>query len=155
MVMTKINSLDWAHIISSGTSLEQGRSNYNTTENWVELTNVNVGLYFKSNFDQVNLTLDESAAGFLTWNGSQSDSWTTAANWTPNTAAPSDFTTVFIPNADTTLHDPQINMATPIGSIQIAVGGILNAPSDSQLTVKNGAGAWINNGTFNPGTGTS
>ena len=147
--------VDWAHIISSGTSLEQGRSNYNTTENWVELTNVNVGLYFKSNFDQVNLTLDESAAGFLTWNGSQSDSWTTAANWTPNTAAPSDFTTVFIPNADTTLHDPQINMATPIGSIQIAAGGILNAPSDSQLTVKNGAGAWINNGTFNPGTGTS
>lgn len=147
--------IDWAYIISSGTTIEQGRSNYSTTENWVELTNVNVGLYFTGSFDQVNLTLDESAAGFLTWNGSQSDSWNTAANWTPNTAAPSDFTAVFIPHADTTLHDPLINAATPIGSIQIAEGGIVNAPADSQLTVNNGAGAWINNGTFNPGTGTS
>lgn len=147
--------VDWAHITSSGTTLEQGRSNYSTTENWVELTNVNVGLYFTGNFDQVNLTLDESAASFLTWNGSQSDSWTTAANWTPNTAAPSDFTAVFIPNTDTTLHDPLINPATLVGSIQIAAGGIVNAPTDSQMTVNNGAGAWINNGTFNPGTETS
>jgi len=147
--------VDWAHINSSGTTLEQGRSNYNTIENWVELTNVNVALYFTNTFGQVNLTLDESAATFLTWNGSQSDSWTTAANWTPNTSAPSDFTTVFIPNADTTLNDPLINPSTPVGSIQIAEGGILNAPANSQLTVNNGAGAWINNGNFNPGTGTS
>lgn len=146
--------VDWARINASGTTLEQGRSNYSTTDNWVELTNVNVGLYFTSNFDQVNLTLDESSAAYLTWNGSVSNSWTTADNWTPS-ATPSDQTAVFIPDAATTLNDPSLNLSTLIGSIQIDTGGILNAPADSQLTVNNGAGAWINNGTFNPGTGTS
>ncbi len=146
--------VDWARINSTATTLEQGRSNYSTTDNWVELTNVNVGLYFTNSFDQVNLTLDESAAVYLTWNGSVSNSWTTADNWTPS-ATPSDQTAVFIPDAATTPNDPTLNLSTLIGSIQIDNGGILNAPANSQLTVNNGAGAWINNGTFNPGTGTS
>ncbi|WP_284650856.1 T9SS sorting signal type C domain-containing protein [Flavobacterium terrisoli] len=150
----EIKLVDWAYIVASSTVLEQGRSNYNTTENWVELTNVNVGLYFTGTFNQVLLTLDESAAGSLTWNGSVSDSWTTAANWTPN-ATPSDFTIVYIPDAATTPNDPTLNPAVLLGSLNIDAGGILNAPANSQFTVNNGAGAWINNGTYNPGTGTS
>ncbi|QBZ96583.1 T9SS sorting signal type C domain-containing protein [Flavobacterium sangjuense] len=146
--------VDWAYIVPSTTTIEQGRSNYNTTENWVELTNVNVGLYFTGTFGQVLLTLDESAAGSLTWNGSVSDSWTTAANWTPN-ATPSDLTVVYIPDAATTPNDPTLNPLVLLGSLNIDAGGILNAPANSQFTVNNGAGAWINNGTYNPGTGTS
>lgn len=146
--------VDWAYIVAGPTVLEQGRSNYNTTENWVELTNVNVGLYFTGTFGQVLLTLDESAAGSLTWNGSVSDSWTTAANWTPN-ATPSDFTVVYIPDAATTPNDPLLNPAVLLGSLNIDAGGILNTPANAQFTINNGAGAWINNGTFNPGTGTS
>lgn len=146
--------VDWAYIVSGPTVLEQGRSNYNTTENWVELTNVNVGLYFTGTFGQVLLTLDESAAGSLTWNGSMSDSWTTAANWTPN-ATPSDLTVVYIPDAATTPNDPTLNPTVLLGSLNINAGGILNAPSNSQFTINNGAGAWINNGVFNPGTGTN
>lgn len=146
--------VDWAYIVAGPTVLEQGRSNYNTSENWVELTNVNVGLYFTGTFGQVLLTLDESAAGSLTWNGSVSDSWTTAANWTPN-ATPSDLTVVYIPDAATTPNDPLLNPAVLLGSLNIDTGGILNAPANSQFTINNGAGAWINNGTYNPGTGTS
>lgn len=146
--------VDWAYIVPTTTTLEQGRSNYNTIDNWVELTNVNVGLYFTGTFGQVLLTLDESAAGSLTWNGSVSDSWTTAANWTPN-ATPSDFTIVYIPDTATTPNDPTLNPAVLLGSLNIDAGGILNAPANSQFTVNNGAGAWINNGTYNPGTGTS
>ncbi len=146
--------VDFAHIFSSNTTLEQGRSNYNVTENWVELTNVNVGLYFTNTFGQVNLTLDESVASFLTWNGSVSDSWTTATNWTPN-ATPSDDTAVFIPDATTTPNDPTLNPLNLLGSLNIAQGGIVNAPTNSQLTINRGAGAWINNGTFNAGSGTS
>ncbi|MGZ7274469.1 hypothetical protein ACXWPL_09555, partial [Streptococcus pyogenes] len=37
----EIKLVDWAYIVPTTTVLEQGRSNYNTTENWVELTNVN------------------------------------------------------------------------------------------------------------------
>jgi hypothetical protein len=146
--------VDWAYIVGSGTTLEQGRSNFNITDNWVQLTNVNVGLYFTSTFGNVLLTLDESAAGVLTWNGSVSDSWTTAVNWTPN-ATPSDNTTVFIPNASTTPNDPLLNPLVLLGSVTIEAGGILNAPANSQFTINSGAGAWLNSGTFNPGTGTS
>ena len=151
-VETKL--VDWAHIFSTSNTIEQGRSNFSTTENWVELTNVNVGLYFQSTFDAVRLTLDESEAGTLTWNGSQSTSWTTAANWTPN-ATPSDQTTVFIPDAATTPNDPTINPVTTLGKLNIEIGGILNAPANSQFTMNGGAGAWINNGIYNAGTGTS
>lgn len=146
--------VDYAHIFSSNTTLEQGRSNFNTDENWIELTNVNVGVYFVGTFAAVNLTFDESTAGFLIWNGSVSDSWTTAANWTPN-ATPSDETAVLIPNATTTPNDPLLNPANLLGSLQIDEGGILNAPDNSQLTMNLGAGAWINNGTFNSGAGSS
>lgn len=150
----EIKLVDWARIVSTNTVLEQGRSNYSTTENFVELTNVNVGLYFASVFDQVLLTLDESEAGSLTWNGSVSTSWTTAANWTPN-ATPSDNTIVYIPDATNTPNDPILNPAVLLGSLNIEAGGILIAPNDSQFTINNGAGAWINNGTYNPGAGTS
>jgi len=146
--------VDWARIVATNTVLEQGRSNYSSTENFVELSNVNVGLYFTGTFDQVLLTLDESEANVLTWNGSVSDSWTTAANWTPN-ATPSDITQVIIPNAATTPNDPLLNPTVLLGSFTIEAGGILNSPDDAQFTINNGAGAWINNGTFNPGTGTS
>jgi hypothetical protein len=146
--------VDWSYIVPSNTVLEQGRSNYNTIDNWIELTNVNVGLYFVSSFGVVLLTLDESAAGSLTWNGSVSDSWTTAVNWTPN-ATPSDNSTIYIPDAATTPNDPTVNPLVLLGAINIEPGGIVNAPAGSQFTVNGGAGAWINNGTYNPGTGTS
>ena len=146
--------VDWAYIVPSSTVLEQGRSNYNTVDNWVELANVNVGLYFGSSFGAVLLSLDESAAPSLTWNGSVSNSWTTAANWTPN-ATPSDNTIVYIPDAATTPNDPTLNATVLLGILDIEAGGILNAPANSQLIVNGGAGAWINNGIYNPGTGTS
>jgi len=141
--------VDWAHIVSPPNTLEQGRSNYNTTENWVELTNVNVGVFFQNTFGLVELTLDEYEAATLTWNGSVSDSWSTAGNWTPN-AIPSNITTIYIPDAATTDNDPIINAVTPIGKVNINEGGILNAPAGSQFTVHGDGGAWINNGTFAP-----
>jgi len=146
--------VDFAHIFSSNTTLEQGRSNFNTDENWIELTNINVGVYFVGSFGAVNLTFDESTAGVLVWNGTVSDSWTTTANWTPN-ATPSDNTAVIIPDASTTLHDPLLNPATLLGSLHIEDGGILTAPDNSQFTINRGPGAWINTGTFNPGAGSS
>lgn len=145
--------VDWAHIYSTNTTLEQGRSSYNTTENWVELTNANIGLYFAPIFDQVNITLDESEAATLTWNGSVSNSWTTATNWTPN-ASPSDTSIVYIPDAASTPNDPTLNPTVLLGSLNIDAGGILNAGTNTSFTINNGSGAWINYGTFNPGSST-
>lgn len=146
--------VDWAYLTTVPVILEQGRSNFNVTENWIELTNVNVGVFFTPNFGDVLLTLDESEAEMLVWNGSVSTSWTTAANWTPN-ATPSDNTSVLIPNATTTTFDPELNPLVLLGKITIEAGGILNSPANAQFTINGSAGAWINNGTFNPGSGTS
>lgn len=145
--------VDWAHIYSTTTTLEQGRSSYNTTENWVELTNANIGLYFAPTFDKVNITLDESEAATLTWNGTVSNSWTTATNWTPN-ASPSDTSIVYIPDAASTPNDPTLNPTVLLGSLNIDAGGILNAGTNTSFTINNGSGAWINYGTFNPGSST-
>ena len=151
-VETKL--VDWIYNIPSTTTTELGRANYNVTDNWVELTNINVASYFSGNFGTAALTLDESEASSLTWNGSVNDSWSTAANWTPN-ATPSDNTVVYIPDAATTPNDPTLSAVVLLGTLNIEAGGILNAPANSQFTINGGVGAWINNGTYNPGTGTS
>lgn len=140
--------VDWANITATNSIVEQGRSNFNTQQNWVELNNVNLSVYFEPTFGKVLLTLDEMEASLVTWNGSVSDSWTTAENWTPN-ATPSDDTLVIIPDAATTLHDPTINPLTRIGEITIEAGGIVNTIENSQLTITGGAGAWLNFGTYN------
>ncbi len=151
---TESKLVDWAYLTATATFLEQGRSNYNMADNWIELTNVNVGVYFTSNFGDVLLTLDESEAEILVWNGSVSTSWTTAANWTPN-ATPSDNTAVLIPDASTTLFDPELNPSVLLGKLDIEAGGILNSPDATQFTINGSSGAWINNGTFNSGNGNS
>ena len=144
----------WAHTISPLNTFDQGRSNNNTTENWVEISNANVGLYFKNSFDQVYVTLDETAGSDLTWNGSTSTSWTTSANWSP-AGVPSASTKVYIPNVAATFNrSPLIDATSSVKTIAIEAGGIVNTPANSVLTVYDGAGAWQNNGTFNPGNGT-
>ena len=144
----------WAHTISALNTFDQGRSNNNTTENWVEISNANVGLYFKNTFDQVYISLDETSGSDLVWNGSTSTSWITAANWTPE-GVPSASSKVFIPNVSTTSNrSPIIDATSSVKTITIDAGAVVNTPANSVLSVFDGAGAWQNNGTFNPGNGT-
>lgn len=144
----------WAHTTSPVSSFDQGRSNSNTSDNWVVISNANIGLYFKSIFDQVYITLDETSGADLVWNGSISTSWNTSANWTP-AGVPSASTKVFIPNASTTSNrSPIIDATSSVKTITIDAGGIVNTPDNSILNVSEGAGAWQNTGTFNPGNGT-
>ncbi|GGB68937.1 hypothetical protein GCM10007424_06130 [Flavobacterium suaedae] len=145
--------VDWVVVVSPLQTIEQSRTNYSTTNNYVELANVNVA-FFESTFGNRLLTLADAEVATAVWNGSVSDSWTTAANWTPN-ATPSDNTNVIIPDAATTPNDPTLNPTVTIGTLSIEAGGIVNAPDDSQLIITGNNGAWINNGTFNPGGGTS
>lgn len=149
---TETKLVNWAHQVPS-TTFEQGRSNFNSVENWVEITNANVGQYFQSTFDKVYITLDDTEASYLTWNGSVSNSWTTSANWTP-LGTPAFSTKVLIPNVSTLPNTPMLNPVTEVGSILIEAGGIINSPAGAQLQVFDSGGAWINNGVFNPSTST-
>lgn len=150
---TESKLVDWAIILPSQV-LEQSRTNYNTTANYVELANVAVD-FFPTSFGLKQLTLADSQAQTVTWNGSVSNVWLHAANWTP-AAVPSSTTKVIIPNGATTNFDPELTSSTPaIGTISIEAGGIVNAPAGSNLTVSGATGAWINYGTFNAASGST
>jgi hypothetical protein len=133
-------------------NIEYGSSAYNTTDNWVSLSNVNVA-FFSAAFDGAkNVTLDEySTANTITWNGSLSTSWTSIENWTPN-VGPSGTKNIIIPDASTTPFDPILPSITNIKSLTLDAGGILNSVASAQATIE-GTNAWNNyGGTFNANT---
>ena len=154
---TETKLVFWGHKVEGPINFEQGKSSNNTTENWVEISNANVAEYFVNQFDKVYISLDDTqGVGQTTWTGTTSSSWTTATNWT--NGKPTDVTKVIIPNADTTPNDPELNPSETIGSLVIETGGIVNATGtltdpNPQLFLSSGAGAWQNNGTFNPENG--
>jgi hypothetical protein len=146
--------VDWVVVLSPAVAVvEQSRTNYNTTQNYVELANVAVD-FFSSSFGVKQLTLANSQLAGAVWNGSVSDVWIHAPNWTPN-GVPSGTTNVIIPNANSTNFDPVINPGSEVKSLSIEAGAIITSPANATLTVKGSTGAWINFGAFNAGTGTS
>ncbi|MBT8317284.1 hypothetical protein [Lutibacter sp.] len=145
------NSLgEWMYIIPSTFTIDYGRSGSNTNENWITISNVNIGV-FASVFGVVEIGMDEYENTNLTWNGSTSTSWVTASNWTPM-GAPSDDTVITIPAG--TPNDLSIPEIAICGEMIIETGAIVNSISGGQLTVTGSGSAWVNNGTFNPDTGT-
>lgn len=139
--------------VGLASNVEYGRSAYNTTNNWVALSNINVAFFSSTWSATKNITLDEfSDVTTLTWNGSLSNSWTSIENWTPN-AGPSSNKNIIIPNASTTPIDPVLPCATEIKTLTIENGGILNSIETAQLTINGSSGAWSNTGgIFNPNT---
>lgn len=144
------NLVDFSYRYAGTILTEHGKSNFNTTQNFTGLANVNVA-FFSSAFGNVELSLDESTLTSLTWNGSTSTSWITATNWTPN-GGPSTNTVLIIPDAAATPNDPYLPAAASNGSLTIESGGIVNADPGAQLTLNNAGLAWSNNGTFNANT---
>jgi len=155
---TELNGNDEEHLvfwIQSGPT-EYGRSGYNTVNNYVTISNVDLAFYPTDwDAETFNGTLDEySTTSTLVWNGSTSDSWTSAANWTPN-VGPSSDKNIIIPDASTTNKSPTLPSFTEIKSLTIDAAGILNSVSDAQLTINGSNSAWSNDGgTFNAGTST-
>jgi hypothetical protein len=147
---TEKNLSFYTYIDSLSTIIERGKSNYNTTENWIEIDQVNIANY-PTSFGKMVSSLSNSEAGNYTWNGSQNTIWNEAANWTP-TGIPGTNSEVIIPDASTTPNDP-ILITTEIKALHLESGGILNSQDNAVLTLNGADGAWINGGgTFNPGT---
>jgi hypothetical protein len=149
---SETNLVDFSFRYAGSILTEHGKSNSNSIQNWVVLSNVDVA-FFSSVFGNLQLTLDESALTSLTWNGSTSTSWITATNWTPN-GGPSTNTILFIPDAATTPNDPSLPATASNGSLTIQSGGIVNSDPGAQLILNNAGLAWSNSGTFNAGTST-
>ena len=153
---SELNGNDEEHLVFwvKYNNLEYGRSAFNSVDDWISLSNIDMA-YYPSVWDAgtYNCTLDEySTTETLTWNGSTSDSWTTAGNWTPG-VGPSSAKNIIIPDASTTINSPTLPSTTEIKTLTIDAGGVLNSVSEAQLTINGGGGAWINDGgTFNPNT---
>lgn len=140
--------VDWSYRFSIAMLVEHGRSNFNTSENWIELSNADVA-FFPAGFGSVEVTQAESELTSLTWNGSVSSSWVTSGNWTPQ-GAPSDNTVVVIPDASTTPNDPFLPAIGTCGTITLENNAILNSQPEAELTLNGAGGAWSNQGgTFN------
>ncbi|MBU8882731.1 T9SS type A sorting domain-containing protein [Kaistella sp. DKR-2] len=144
----------FGHKVAGSLTFEQGKSSNNSTDNYVEISNANIAQYFTGTPGEVFISLDNTAdPAMVTWNGSVNTSWTTIENWTPN-LKPTSVTKVIVPVVPSGNY-PTLNPSEEIASISIEAGATVNSAPDSQLILNLGAGAWQNNGTFNPGTGTS
>ncbi len=153
---TENNLVFWRAVspFTPGTELEFGRSNFNTTQNWVGISSIPVG-NLPTSFGTAQATLGTSLLSGTTWNGSQSTAWIDPLNWTPN-GVPSDLADIIIPDATTTPNDPLMPTdSTAVGRMTIQNLGILNATSSTIVKVSGGSGAWSNDGgTFNASTST-
>jgi len=147
------NLFDLTYIISTSTLTERGRSNFNTTENWISLSNANVG-NLPSTFGVMELGFGVPASNILTWNGSTSTSWTETTNWTPNNT-PSATSIIIIPDATTTNNDPTLPASSTISTLAIRSAAILNSSASATLTLNGSSGVWSNQGgTFNASSST-
>jgi rhamnogalacturonan endolyase len=71
------------------------------------------------------------AGDSLVWTGTSSNSWNTAANWSP-TGVPTATDDVLIPN---TARQPRLGTEQAVHSLALAAGAVLTAPAASTLTV--------------------
>ncbi|MDO9153884.1 MAG: hypothetical protein Q7U47_09300, partial [Paludibacter sp.] len=148
---TETGLVFWHRNASDTDIHEHGKSSFNATENWVELSNIISFPTTYGNYSQ--WTLANTRAVQIVWLGTYSTDWEAPQNWSGG--VPMITSNVVIPDAATTTNDPALPLNTAIGIIEIKSGGILNGGTSTQLTIAGDVGAWINiGGTFNPGTGT-
>ena len=91
-----------------------------------------------------------------TWNGTISNDWTDPSNWTPN-GVPDTNQGAIIPNTGTTTYAPTLPAIASCIYVQIAAGGVLNAPdTGGVLTVTGADNSWDieSGGVFNANTST-
>lgn len=132
---------------------EWGKSNSNSTQNWVSISNVDIS-NFPSSFNTLQNTIANTLNTVYVWDGSESTDWNTAANWTTN-VVPVTTSEVIIPDATTTPNDPILPSTAEIQSLNIQTNGILNSVGSEQLTINGSNGAWNNDGgAFNASSST-
>ncbi len=142
----------WDWVSGTSTLAEHGKSNNNTTDNWVSLSAIDIS-YLPSSFGNRQHTLSDFNTDSFVWNGSVSSDWMNKLNWTKG-AIPAAADDVIIPDTANTAFDPTLPTTTTINTLSIQTGGIVNGGNDTLLIIKGSTGAWVGNGIFNPGTST-
>jgi hypothetical protein len=128
---------------------EHGRANYDFTNNYIGLSSIPITYFIQiptTHEWRTIFTLRDYSENYITWNGSTSNDWNTASNWTilhGGAGVPSDLSHVIIPDAATTSNDAVLPTGnTTINTISIENGGILIMGNNS-ITIQNSlSGGW-------------
>ncbi len=144
---------------------DHGRTDLNTTDNWVGFGNVGLAFLGTASADDHFWALGTSTTNDVsTWIGgspSGTTDWDLPGNWEGGT--PRTTTNVLIPGGLVyypvvpvgSLPDGSFPDGRIINTIEIQLGGVLNATTGTPaLTINGAANAWINNATFNAGSST-
>ncbi len=134
---------------------EHGRTNIDTTNNWVGRSALPTTYFGVATWGTRPWTLGATNTVYNTWQGSVSSSWTNLSNWAGG-HVPTSTENVAIPDAATTANDPTLPATSVvINTMTLYAGAVLNGSSLAPLTLNGSTGAWVNEGgTFNPSTST-
>ena len=113
---------------------EWGRSHYDTTVNWVRISNFSTD-NLPVSFGDLETTLAASSNKTYTWYGLLSQDWMTPRNWTQE-GMPSSTHDVVIPDASTTSFSPILNGAFEVNSLTVEAGGDLTIAAGQSLSVR-------------------
>ena len=131
---------------------QHGKSNSSELNNWVGLSGLSMSYIAPATLNSKYWGLANSATTKNTWAGPVSTDWFEIGNWTGG-HVPSATDDVLIPDVSTGSNRyPILTANAEIKTIEIALGASVTAGSND-LTINGYSGAWINNGTFIPGTG--
>jgi hypothetical protein len=133
-----------------------GKSNHNATNNWVELAGMSIGYLAPSvTLDFKQWGLGNSTITRIIWTGWENNGdWSSASNW--NGGVPTSADDVLIPSGLITTYPTNNSLSGSVPavakSLEIEAGASISVDS-YDITIYGKTGAWINNGTFVPGTG--
>ena len=156
---TELNGQDetklvlWDHHPSDGRTEEHGKTNNSTINNWIGLSGLTINYIapaptsssYNKQWGFSNYTTTKK-----TWTGASDSNWNNVDNWSP-AGVPVSTDDVLIPKVLTVY--PSLTADAAVSTIQIDSLATVSANSYN-LTVSGYTGAWLNKGTFYPGTGT-
>ncbi|MCX6224182.1 MAG: hypothetical protein NTV01_05450, partial [Bacteroidia bacterium] len=148
---TETKLVIWDHH-STGTIEQHGKTNNSTSNDWVGLSGLGATYIVRTALDNRLWSLADYTTTKKMWVGVLDTDWANGGNWAPP-GAPVPTDTVLIPVVGQGNYYPTFTSNVEIRSLEIAGGATVTADSYT-LTINGSTGAWLNNGTFVPGTGT-
>jgi autotransporter-associated beta strand protein len=157
------NLVTWDHHIpySGLTPHEHGKTNINTTDNWVELSGH--GLFYLAEEGDASFTkywmLSEKVTVDTLWlgasGGGAGSSWTVPSNWSAGVLPSTMTKLIFDPNVYKT--ELSVVGTHEAGTIEIKPNGVIHGNNgvikvNGGPTISGGAGSWVNQGRFEAGT---
>jgi len=140
------------HKFTTGSPHEHGKSNQDFVNHSIGVTGLTFGAAVTDVLDDSQVTMAYSVLTKNTWFGGTNTDWSNGNNWSAGTV-PDDEDDVLIPLlSGESPNYPSLTANAVAKSIEIETGASITANSYS-ITVSGAGGAWINQGTFYPGTG--